>query len=175
MSGNSFLPSISSVTAGAAKVLSGAKQVVTAERVTAVQLPPVPTGDNAPAITVVTVRAVEISSTTTAVTNEEGYLSKLGTLAKSSAASILNSRKESCSHCGKEDSSLSLVTSFASNLERCRVCGAKLCRFVGWHQLVVVALWLVNDWWEWSVYIPPLSAFTSPSPFRPTHLHPTRF
>ena len=129
-----MLPSLSSVTAGAAKVVANAKQVVT----TAVQLPPVPTGEVS--ATVVTVRAVEVPSTRTETTAtasapttaaEEGYLSKLGTMAKSGAASVLSVKKESCSHCGKVDSSLSLVTSFASQLERCRVCGAKLCRWVG--------------------------------------------
>ena len=155
MNPSSFLPSLSAVTAGASKILSDAKHAAetklssrpsTAEE----KLPPVPA---VPIVTgvqsvlgaeITTVRAMEISSTprtddgaviATTTSTSSGYLSKLAgqmvgaaRTMTSNAMTISNSaRKEICSHCGAEDSRLSMVTQYASQFERCRVCGTKLC------------------------------------------------
>ena len=148
MNPSSFLPSLSSVTAGTSKILSDAKHAVetklssrpsTAEE----KLPPVPAVpvvagvQSVPGVSITTVRATEISSTprTDEGNTSTGYLSKLAGQVVGAARSMTTSamtishsaRKESCSHCGAEDSRLSMVTQYASQLERCRVCGIKLC------------------------------------------------
>ena len=147
MNPSSFLPSLSSVTAGTSKILSDAKHAVetklssrpsTAEE----KLPPVPAVpvvpgvQSVPGVAITTVRATEISSTPRTEGNTStGYLSKLAGQVVGAARSMTTSamtishsaRKESCSHCGAEDSRLSMVTQYASQLERCRVCGIKLC------------------------------------------------
>jgi len=55
--------------------------------------------------------------------NNAGYLTKL-------AASVLpGARREAdrCDHCGREDTAFARVTTYASQLDRCRVCGARVC------------------------------------------------
>ena len=148
MNPSSFLPSLSAVTAGTSKILSDAKHAVetklasrpsTAEE----KLPPVPAIPVVAGVQsvlgaeITTVRAMEISSTprTDDGSTTTGYLSKLAGQVVGAARSMTtgamtishSARKESCSHCGTEDSRLSLVSSYASQLERCRVCGTKLC------------------------------------------------
>ena len=147
MNPSSFLPSLSAVTAGASKILSDAKHAAEAKlssrpSTAEEKLPPVPAvpivvgSQSVPCVEVTTVRALEISSTPrTDEGTSSGYLSKLAgqvvgaaRTMTTSAMTISNSaRKECCSHCGTEDSRLSMVTQYASQLERCRVCGSKLC------------------------------------------------
>ena len=145
MNPSSFLPSLSAVTAGTSKILSEAKHAVTTKITSSSRpssatekLPPVPTVhvivgvQSVPGAEITTVRATEITSTprtddgtSTAMTKSTstGYLSKLtGYLTSSN-----NAPKDTCSHCGAEDSRLTMVTQYASKLERCRVCGVKLC------------------------------------------------
>lgn len=73
---------------------------------------------------VATIRAVVAADT---AEGGGGYFSKLADLARTSVLPRGPRESDRCHQCGREDTALARVTSYASQLERCRVCGTRLC------------------------------------------------